>query len=211
MKLLRRLTTLSVACAALNACAQSSHNDQQIPGRRDVEQAMMRRLVEIAEDIPPTKEALSKEFGFNYQKSPYFSDERPQFFATANLPFEPGYASTHEYHSTSGSTGARELSFKFAAREKHTDESIKRFCLSQDAFIRTLLKNNWSQQERVFQPHSIKEKSFMKTVGGFNRIVFFFPIQADCVQNLQIRYETSLNSSPTNLPLTVQESQGVKQ
>lgn len=208
MKLLRTLTVLSIFCTTLNVYAQALQDDQQIPGRRSAEQAMLRRLVEIAEGSPPTKEALSTEFGFSYQKLPYFSEERPQFFATGNLPFEPKYASRLQYDATSGSAGARDLSFEFAVRQPNPSDSAKRFCISQEAFIRALLSNNWIQQERIYQPHAIKATTFLRSVGGFNRTVFFFPEHVHCVQVLQIRYAILINSSQIQQPTSKQNTQG---
>jgi hypothetical protein len=202
MKFLKTMTTFSVvALAALaSACAQTPTPPYQRAGTHEAELNLMRRLIEIAEGPPPSREALEVEFGLTYKKNHNYTESIQTHIATGQFPFNPGYASYYMYAPRGKIPLRYEISFKLMTKEQ-LREANQQFCVSREDIATELMKRNWERHRTVWQPHNVVEEGYFATLNGYRRSVFFFPQSTACVGTIALDFNdfplTSPNSSST--------------
>lgn len=208
MKLFKPCAVVLINALSLLACAcaqtQTPPAPYQRAGTYPAELQMMRRLIEIAEGPPPSKEALETEFGLTYKKSPSYSEYAQDFYASGQFPFNPGDAGQHSLFPAGNRPQAYFISFRFLDDDQ-LRASSRSFCVSQDALTVELEKRSWQLRKFVVQPHSIRDEDHIAKFGRYSRRVSFFPLFSACVRSIYIHYaELPLSPTPNSSTPSIQ-------
>lgn len=181
------VAAVAVTLVTLNACAQVPAPPYQRAGTSEAELKMQRRLIEIAEGPPPSKESIEAEFGLKYQKSPSFSERAQDFYATGHFPFNPDDAAQYSYSPGHEYPSRYSISFAFLT-EQQLRQAGRSFCVAQDDLAAALIKSGWQLRKRTWPPHGIREEDYSKSLGGYSRTLSFWPLFVGCITNISIRF-----------------------
>ena len=181
------VAAVTAALVALNACAQVPTTPYQRAGTSEAELKMQRRMIEIAEGPPPSKDLLEAEFGLKYLKSPSFSERAQNFYAKGQPPFNPDDAAQYSYSPGHEHPSKYSISFAFLT-EQQLRAAGRSFCVAQDDLGAALIKSGWQLRKRTWPPHGIREEDYSKNLGGFSRTVSYWPLFVGCVNNISIRF-----------------------
>lgn len=175
------------------AYAQSLTAEPAAPGLAYTPEQMWKRLLEIAEGPIPSREALEREFGFQFRLRESTADERDgirTYYGTAASP--PFATPQAPQFSNIGYDNFKEktlIDFQFDPKRAGINKPIVRYCVESEYLFKAM-EGKWERDKRE-QGHYAIAVDYTATFQGVQRKITIAPIYLSsepCLQGFYIDY-----------------------